>query len=207
VRRTPLTVKPHFFGNFGNERNGQAHSFSSTNSTDSTKEKLQHTNERPNKHRTKTFLFTGERSWLYHPAVWCWSLFARTTLTMLWNRLKKNKLNKLLKGKLRISIPLAATSVQMRNLTCFCLKASRLSRRSCGFRSECRHTHENFFLSMISIMTWLNRYQEDKERRTFFHTNRVQVLFEVITINFSSAEDNCLVHFMFSYGPDAIFSL
>ena len=61
----------------------------------------------------------------------------------------KNQLNKLLKGKLRISIPLAATSVQMRNLTCFCLKASRLSRRSCGFRSECRHTHEKFFLSMI----------------------------------------------------------
>lgn len=39
MRRAPLPMKPHFFRNIGSERNGQSHSFSSTNSTDPTQEK------------------------------------------------------------------------------------------------------------------------------------------------------------------------
>jgi hypothetical protein len=48
--------------------------------------------------------------------------------------------------------------------------------------------------------------QHGKERKKLVHTERIQVLFKIITIDFCSAEDNSLVHFMFSYGPDAIFS-
>ena len=46
-------------------------------------------------------------------------------------------------GKPLTSIPRAATSVQIKNLTSFALNLSKLCCRSSGFRSECKHTHDN----------------------------------------------------------------
>jgi len=46
-------------------------------------------------------------------------------------------------GKPLTSIPRAATSVQIKNLTSLALNLSKLCCRSSGFRSECKHTHDN----------------------------------------------------------------
>lgn len=106
-----------------------------------------------------------------------------------------------------MSKPLAATSVQMRNFTFFCLKASRLSRRSCGFRSPWRHTHENLFLSLGKNHHILKpQMHQRKQWEVSFNTDGIQVGFKIITVDFCATEDDCLVHVMFSYGPDAIFS-
>lgn len=54
----------------------------------------------------------------------------------------------LLNGNPVMSNPRAATSVQIMNLATFCLNFSKLFLRSSGFRSPCKHTHENVRLSV-----------------------------------------------------------